>query len=742
MAGPFEYDRAFDSDAWMRSDADRQERERELIIQQREDEEYRRALKQREDYEGMYTKLGKPFYAGGNALTPQAAGAPGPPPRAQHPGQGLFPTPRPRPAGPAFPQGTKAPTGAPGLNALAPGGAPPSLDTPLPPKLREVAGVELNTYGELLAAQDFAKNTHAALTPLVQAAFDAKNPSMAKTAASYYRRSPLPIMQAYAGMLEAYKPTGDGGTAWLNIQTPADLEAAKQMFPEQAQYFQIGQTGAVKWTTGADGKRTFTEMPAMLKTPTELVSNKGSFVVGADGEVDLRGLTPPAWFDPQNLKSGDTVDFTYSPKTGEVLDLTVKPKSVAAEKADTREVQVSTPGDVDALNASDETKAALKARLGEHPEGFFVTARGDNYEVASPQVTKFASKGSEPAAKPTTFPNSRTGIALAAKNLKLPPEVVEQAKAFLGSPFQKIQFTKTPGGWAVDAVDERAKSGTSGGSESDEGGALPARPWDSTDGAFGEQVKQNKDAFERQLIGWMMALARNPNAVLFSRQGANNAKLDAEARYRVADYMERNGIDPSRLVDAGAARAALGKVRTQNAIIQQNATVAEAGFARLARLRKEGKISTGAPAMNIVANFFRKWNGDPKVAAAQGVLIETIADYAKVVAGQTGAGGVTKKAQETAEELMALSDNPKMFDEKLREYGGFIRDRVRAGKRQERILAAAASFGKADETKVEPTIGMTLKDGSKITGRKYDDATGKWLVLTTKSKGKPLSWGW
>lgn len=212
-------------------------------------------------------------------------------------------------------------------------------------------------------------------------------------------------------------------------------------------------------------------------------------------------------------------------------------------------------------------------------------------------------------------------------------------------------------------------------------------------------------------------------AVGLSAGKQNDAKRE-EFLARVSDYMASFGITQADITDAAGALSATKQLSKQQAMLEVNASVAEKGFSMLADLRKKGQISTNAiPLLNHAENVLRTWTGDAPPGAAQGVLTETLVDYAKVVSGQTSTSGVTMYAAKLAKELMELKDSPKQFQLKLDQYQKLMRARLVGGRTMLKGLGKTTDIGNKGEENIAPVgTKAKLKNGSIV----VSDGKGGW----------------
>jgi hypothetical protein len=143
--------------------------------------------------------------------------------------------------------------------------------------------------------------------------------------------------------------------------------------------------------------------------------------------------------------------------------------------------------------------------------------------------------------------------------------------------------------------------------------------------------------------------------------------------------------------------------------------------------------------VNKTLNTLRNWTGDKFPGAAQGVLTETLVDYAKVVSGQNTPSGVTKYAAQLAEGLLPLSDNPAQFYKKLDEYRGMMQARIDATKRIGSIFSKVAAMEKSSGPEIRawphstpPKKGMKLQGGYTVEEIYYNPDKKQYRVQLTQ----------
>jgi len=261
-----------------------------------------------------------------------------------------------------------------------------------------------------------------------------------------------------------------------------------------------------------------------------------------------------------------------------------------------------------------------------------------------------------------------------------------------------FQLKYAPDGELVGVKDTYAPAATKvsihNGTGNGEGG-YQATDWNSPKGYFGSMLRANKGETQmRGTLGEMMQfIAKNPGKPLTAFGGGKYGLVQQnELRARLSDFMAKHDLDPSVFADVGAAKTALVDVTKKQAQMTINAGVATKGFKLLGELRKEGDLSSHSiPAINEVVNIFRNITGDDMPGAAAGTLTETLLDYGRVVSGQTTGAGVTKHAQEAAESLMKLRDNPAQFKKKLESYHTLMKARLDEGAMMQRALSSATN---------------------------------------------------
>lgn len=230
------------------------------------------------------------------------------------------------------------------------------------------------------------------------------------------------------------------------------------------------------------------------------------------------------------------------------------------------------------------------------------------------------------------------------------------------------------------------------------GGAFPVMRYNEPGKYYGSLFKKSSGETEfATLVSRFLSASvggRNAfQAVGLSAGKQNDAKRE-EFLARVSDYMASYGITQADITDAAGALSAAKQLSKQQGMLETNASVAEKGFSMLSDLRKKGQISTNAiPMLNHAENILRTWTGDAPPGAAQGVLTETLVDYAKVVSGQTSTAGVTMHAAKLAKELMELKDNPAQFQLKLDQYSQLMKARLAGGRTVLKGLSKTTDLG-------------------------------------------------
>ncbi len=579
---------------------------------------------------------------------------------------------------------------------------------------------EVRTWGEYQAAMQNAKQTMDFYSPLLEAA--SSNPEMMKAITTQIRKSPVALLHGIADVFDTVKADGEDRVATVDTTTPEGLAAARLVFGD---LFSPGLKGVVRYNLveGKPKNVKFTEdkTTAVEQKDTsggvEITDqNLGRYQAMIDANPALKGRV---------LKVGDKYDFAFV--DGKLR--TVEPTKPPTAKATSFKTVVT---------VTPENRAGLEAASGEaYKDGtkLSVTKTDGAYTEIVPV------KEEKPQTQTQAFVLSPESRAFLASKIR-PGDAA--ARASLNS-FKVDGKTEVTAEFDSDGfVRSIGKAGTAPGvsvsvkTPSPTDSALYAGTWDGTEGQFGARAA-NKPVFENQIILWMQALSKNPNARLFSAQGQRGAVLDSEAKQRVSDYMVSKGIPPEALVDAGAARSALPALKKQQANLEANAKVAEGGFARVKRLREQGGVSGSlSPLVNKAVNILRNWTGDEYPKAAQGVLTEVLMDYAKVISGQTSTAGVTAYAAKLAEGLLPLSDNPAQFERKLREYEGMMKTRLNSQRQVLNLLSKQAGMGGPGEPEdtgvhpwshsVPPKAGMTLQGGKVVDEVFYNKKTRQYGV--------------
>ena len=266
------------------------------------------------------------------------------------------------------------------------------------------------------------------------------------------------------------------------------------------------------------------------------------------------------------------------------------------------------------------------------------------------------------------------------------------------------------------------------------GGAFPVMKYNEPGKYYGSLFKKpsGETEFATLVSRFLSASVGGRNAfqaVGLSAGKQNDAKRE-EFLARVSDYMASFGITQADITDAAGALSAAKQLSKQQGMLEINASVAEKGFSMLSDLRKKGQISTNAiPMLNHAENILRTWTGDAPPGAAQGVLTETLVDYAKVVSGQTSTAGVTMYAAKLAKELMELKDNPKQFQLKLDQYSQLMQARLTGGRTVLKGLGKTTDLGNKDKK-------MSLDDYISTRVAKYPQYKNKtraeWQVVYDK----------
>jgi hypothetical protein len=262
----------------------------------------------------------------------------------------------------------------------------------------------------------------------------------------------------------------------------------------------------------------------------------------------------------------------------------------------------------------------------------------------------------------------------------------------------------------------------------DTGGAFPVMKYNEPGKYYGSLFKKpsGETEFATLVSRFLSASVGGRNAfqaVGLSAGKQNDAKRE-EFLARVSDYMSSFGITQADITDAAGALSAAKQLAKQQGMLEINASVAEKGFSMLTDLRQKGQISTNAiPLLNHAENTLRKWTGDAYPSAADGVLTETLVDYAKVVSGQTSTAGVTMYAAKMARELMELKDNPKQFQLKVDQYGQLMQARLTGGRTVLKGLGKTTDLGNKGKENVAPAgTKAKLKDGTIV----ISDGQGGW----------------
>lgn len=289
---------------------------------------------------------------------------------------------------------------------------------------------------------------------------------------------------------------------------------------------------------------------------------------------------------------------------------------------------------------------------------------------------------------------------------------------------------------------EKAPSAAGGGAVAEgTGGAFPVLKYNDPGKYYGPIFKKDSGETEfATLVSRFLSASvggRNAfQAVGLSAGKQNDAKRE-EFLARVSDFMAQRGITQADITTAAGALSATKQLAKQQGMLEINASVAEKGFEMLADLRKKGQISTGAvPLLNHAENILRTWTGDAPPGAAQGILTETLVDYAKVVSGQTSTAGVTMYAAKLARELMELQDNPAQFQLKLDQYRKLMKARISGGKAMLGGLSHLTDVGNKNR---EPGAPQTLDEYITKMVAKYPQYKGKtraeWQAAYDKNVG-------
>lgn len=595
-------------------------------------------------------------------------------------------------------------------------------DLPLTSQQQTAVLPEVRTWGEYQAVLQSAKMTAEFYNPLMEAA--SSNPELMAKIAEQYRKVPMPMFHALADVLQTVKANEGSYFAAVDTTTSEGLAAAKALFggrigqglKGRVEYNLVGGKPAnLKFT---EDKETAVEQKDTSGGVEITEQNRGAYQASVDANPALKGRV---------LEVGERYDFAFV--NGKLRSVT--PTKEPVTKADSFKTVVT---------VGPENRAALEQASGEkYKDGtkLSVTKTGDKYTEIVP------AKEEKPQTQTQAFvlsPESRSFLASkirpndAAARASLNSFKVD-GKTEVTAEFDSEGFVRSIGkAGTAPGVSVAVKASGVG----DTGTGLFAGTWDSPEGQFGPRAK-NKPVFENQIVLWMQALSKNPNARLFSAQGQRGAVLDSEAKQRVSDYMVDKGIPPEALVDAGAARSSLPALKKQQANLEANAKVAEGGFVRVKRLREQGGVSTSfSPLVNKTINTLRNWTGDEYPKAAQGVLTEVLVDYAKVISGQTSTAGVTAYASKLAEGLLPLSDNPAQFERKLREYEGMMKTRLDAQRRVIDLLSRQAGMKGGSEPEdtgvhpwghsVPPKAGMTLQGGKVVDKIFYNKKTKQYGV--------------
>lgn len=251
--------------------------------------------------------------------------------------------------------------------------------------------------------------------------------------------------------------------------------------------------------------------------------------------------------------------------------------------------------------------------------------------------------------------------------------------------------------------EKRPSTGGGGGaSASGSGGEFPVLKYNDPRRYYGSLFKKSggETEFATMVSRFLSASVGGRNAfqaIGLSAGKQNDAKRE-EFLARVSDFMEQRGITQADITTAAGATSAIKQMAKQQSMMEVNASVAEKGFEMVSNLRKEGKISTNAiPMLNHAENILRTWSGDAMPGAAQGILTETLVDYAKVVSGQTSTAGVTMYAAKLAKELLELKDNPAQFQKKIDQYRSLMKTRLSSGRSAIKGLGAFSDVGNKEQ---------------------------------------------
>ena len=412
---------------------------------------------------------------------------------------------------------------------------------------------------------------------------------------------------------------------------------------------------------------------ALVNTGNPYLAQTGELLkkakFNADGETvimgaDIKAMPPEQrknWGftgNPESLGDRDTVHFKGSKGQTRVVDIKREP-SEKSTKTETFETGLT-----------DLTGESMNEWVKANKDKF---ANPEVYADAKAQADRLASRS--------------------AKEKKIYRESVKIKRDSDG---KIVGFTPVEKNAPAQIIKIESGGGTPG------AGSGKVVAWDSKDGIFGGLVKSEngvKKIQDKIIIG-MQALAKNRNTRFY--MGKYGAQQDEEFKNRIYDYMTSHDISPDALEDAKAASAALTEQKKRQAQFQQNAGVAERGFKQLEALRTQGDISTNAiPLLNQTVNLLKDWTGDEYPGAAQGIMTETLMDYAKVVSGQTSVAGVTAHAQKMAESLLKLKDNPVQFQKKIAEYRKLMQSRLSEQGKVVQALRSAAGMSPSEDRKEE-----------------------------------------
>jgi hypothetical protein len=293
----------------------------------------------------------------------------------------------------------------------------------------------------------------------------------------------------------------------------------------------------------------------------------------------------------------------------------------------------------------------------------------------------------------------------------------------------RMEGVKPTGLFDITSAPKEPKIVVGGGASGDSGGSFPVLKYNDPGHYYGTLFKKSggEQEFATLVSRFLSASVGGRNAfqAVGLSAGKQNDKKREEFLARVSDFMEQRGITQADITTAEGARSAIKQMAKQQSMMETNARVAEKGFEMVSNLRKEGKVSTNlVPQLNQVENLLRTWSGDEMPGAAQGVLTETLMDYAKVVSGQTSTAGVTMYAAKIAEDLLKLKENPAQFQKKIDQYRKLMATRLSSGKATVRGLADVSDVGA--KGKVQPTLA------GGIVPRRPGESVADYLKRTKK----------